>query len=275
MNDLKQKEAGEPGRYRLIDTHTHLYFEDAYPDGGCADAVRRAIDVGVDFMIFPGINLEAMEGMERLQQLFPDNTALTAGVHPDDLTDDWKTQLAEVRDRMKKSQYIAIGEIGIDLYRDATFVERQKEAFEEQLKWAVEDRLPIVIHCREGLEETLEVLGKFSREELPRILFHCFTGTPEQVKRIREVLPHAMFAVNGVVTFKNAAEVRESVKEIGIDHLVLETDSPYLAPVPFRGKRNESAYIPVIAEAVARVLDTDADTIARITTANAVRFFGL
>lgn len=275
MSKKKPKLPEIPQGLRLIDTHTHLYFGEAYPCSEAADAVQRAIDAGVEFMIFPGVNLEAIGPMEELHSRFPENTALCAGIHPDDLSDNWPEQLAVMREKMKEGKYIAVGEIGIDLYRDTSHLDRQKKAFEAQLNWAVDDNLPVVIHCRDGLEETLEVLAKFSQQQLPRVLFHCFTGTPEQVRRIREVIPYALFAVNGVATFKNAEEVRDSIKEIGLDYLVLETDAPYLAPTPYRGSRNESAYVPLIAHAVAETLQLPIEKVAEYTTANAVKFFSL
>lgn len=271
----KTKTVVIPEGLRLIDTHTHLYLSDSYPGGESEAAVRRAIDAGVEFMILPGINGEAMDEMERLHRAFPDNTALAAGVHPDDLTDDWEAQLAAVRERMKEGNYIAVGEVGIDLYRDTSKVRRQMEAFETQLGWAEEDRLPVIIHCREGLDETLEVIGNFGADELPRLLFHSFTGDVAQAERVMERVPGAMFGINGVATFKNAPEVREAVKTIGAGRILLETDAPYLAPVPKRGTRNESALLPYIAVSVADTLGMDVHEFAEKTTASARRFFGL
>ncbi len=276
MTKKKKKPiAPAPKGLNLIDTHTHLYMSHAFPDGDDVAAVQRAIESGVNYMIFPGINEEVMEKMEKLHERFPQNTGLAAGIHPDDLTDNWSEELKSVRKRMKSGDYIAIGEVGIDLYRDKSHAERQKEAFEEQLRWAIEDRLPVIIHCRDGLEETLEVISRFRAEDLPRLLFHSFTGTIEDVRRIREVVPKAMFAVNGVATFKNAPELREAVKEIGIDHILLETDSPYLAPTPLRGERNESAFLPYIAVSVAETLGVPAETLAERTSESARRFFSI
>lgn len=271
----KTKTVVIPEGLHLIDTHTHLYLSDSYPGGESEAAVRRAIDAGVEFMILPGINGEAMDEMERLHRAFPDNTALAAGVHPDDLTDDWEAQLAAVRERMKEGDYIAVGEVGIDLYRDTSKVRRQMEAFETQLGWAAEDSLPVIIHCREGLDETLEVIGNFGADELPRLLFHSFTGDVAQAERVLERVPGAMFGINGVATFKNAPEVREAVKTIGAGRLLLETDAPYLAPVPMRGTRNESALLPYIAVSVADTLGMDVHEFAEKTTASARSFFGL
>lgn len=259
----------------MTDTHTHLYMSDAFPDGEGAAAVRRAIESGVDFMIFPGVNEHTIGEMERLHDMFPDNTALAYGVHPDDLRDDWPAQLAEVRERMKSRKAVAVGEVGIDLYRETRYVERQKAAFETQIRWAVEDGLPVIVHCREGLDDTLGVIRRFSPEERPPFLFHSFTCTPAEVVRIRRELPEAMFGINGVVTFKNAPLVREAVKEIGLDHILLETDAPYLAPVPFRGKRNESSMIPYIARCIASTLGVTQEDVAAVTTASARRFFRL
>lgn len=271
----KRKTVEIPEGLHLIDTHTHLYLQESYPDGDTEAAVRRALDAGVDFMIFPGINEHAMDEMERLHALFPDSTALAAGVHPDDLTDEWEQQLGRVRERMKRGGYIAVGEVGIDLYRDTSQVRRQMDALETQLRWAAEDGLPVIIHCREGLKETLEVIGRFGRDELPRLLFHSFTGDVAQAERVMEQVPDAMFGINGVATFKNAPEVREAVKVIGAERILLETDSPYLAPVPCRGTRNESALLPYVAVSVADTLGMDVRQFADMTTASARRFFGL
>lgn len=259
----------------MIDTHTHLYMADAYPDGDDAAAVRRAIDAGVDFMIFPGVNEHTIEPMETLHRAFPNNTAVAYGVHPDDLRDDWQVQLSEVRKRMKASHAVAVGEVGIDLYRETRYVERQKDAFEEQIRWAIEDNIPVIIHCREGLEETLEVIRRFPTDVRPKFLFHSFTYTPDEVKRIRSEVPEAMFGINGVVTFKNAPLVREAVKEIGLAHILLETDAPYLSPVPHRGKRNESAMVPYIAQCIADTLGVSAEEVAAATTASARAFFAI
>lgn len=269
----KKKIPAPPEGLCLVDTHTHLYLTDSYPDGDDTEAVKRAIAAGVEMMIFPGINERVMTAMERLHELFPDNTALAAGVHPDDLAENPKEQLAEVRKRMKQGDYIAVGEVGIDFYRDKSRPEIQKDAFEEQIRWAIEDSLPVIIHCREGLDETLEVIGRFKSEELPPLLFHSFTGTADQVRRIRESVPEAMFGINGVATFKNAPEVREAVREIGLAHILLETDSPYLAPVPRRGERNESSLLPYIAASIADTLGEDVETVAKVTTESARRFF--
>lgn len=257
----------------LTDTHTHLYMPDSFPGGEGAAAVRRALEAGVELMVFPGVNEHLFDAMEKLHGEFPDNTFLAAGVHPDDLREDWERQLSEVRERMKRGDYIAVGEVGIDLYRDDTHRERQKLAFAAQIRWAVEDGIPVIIHCREGLEEALEVIAAFGAEERPPLLFHSFTCSPAEVRRIREVVPEAMFGINGVATFKNAPEVREAVKEIGLEHILLETDAPYLTPVPFRGKRNESAMIPYIARGIAATLGVSPEEVASVTTANARRFF--
>lgn len=259
----------------LIDTHTHLYMPDSFPDGEGVAAVERAIAAGVNIMIFPGVNEHTIDPMEDLHKRFPHNTLLAAGVHPDDLREDWQEQLAYVRKRMKDGDYIAVGEVGIDLYRITEFRERQKSAFAEQIRWAIEDDIPVIIHCREGLDETLEVIESFDANQRPPFLFHSFTYTPKEVTRIREIVPEALFGINGVATFKNAPEVREAVKEIGLRHIVLETDAPYLSPVPFRGKRNESAMIPYIAHSIADTLGLPEEDVAKETSANAYRFFNI
>lgn len=260
----------------FIDTHTHLYMPDAYPGDQGAEAVERAVAAGVEMMIFPGVNEQSVAPMEALHQRFPVHTALAAGVHPDDLDDDWERQLGRVRATMRQGSYIAVGEVGIDLYRDTSHRDRQMKAFAAQIGWAVEDGgLPVIIHCREGLDETLEVIRSFAPQERPPLLFHSFTYSPAEARRILADVPDAMFGINGVVTFKNAPYVREAVKEIGIGRIVLETDAPYLAPVPHRGKRNESAWLPRVAEVIAATLGVSTADVAQTTTANALRFFNL
>lgn len=257
----------------MTDTHTHLYM-DAYEDGGIG-VTRRAIESGVSMMIFPAVDSSTLEAMARLHGEFPGNTAIAIGLHPTELGEDWKGEL----DRMGKmleenpSRYIAIGETGIDLYWEQTRREEQKEAFSLQYDWAKKYDKPLIIHCREGLDDTLGVIsGK--EGDRPVMIFHSFTCGAEDVKRIREVCD-PYFGINGVVTFKNAPSLREALPEIGLDRIVLETDSPYLAPVPHRGTRNESAFLPAIRDKVAEVLGVLPEEVERITDINAKNIFRL
>ncbi|MDE7114879.1 MAG: TatD family hydrolase [Muribaculaceae bacterium] len=254
----------------MTDTHTHLYM-DAFAGEECA-VVERALAAGVGRMLFPGVCPESHEAMMALHRKFPDCTKVSLGLHPTEVGDDWSEVLDGMESLLEEGGFAAIGEIGIDRHWDSSRIDAQKEAFARQLEWACRYSLPVVIHCREGVEETLEVLGRFE-DRLPTLVFHSFTSGTEDVRRIREICD-PYFGINGVVTFKNAAPLREALPEIGIDRMVLETDAPYLAPVPHRGTRNESAYIPLIRDCVAATLGMPADEVERITDANASKIFG-
>lgn len=197
---------------------------------------------------------------------------MAIGLHPTDLGDDWKTTVAEMEQQVSKGGFVAIGEVGVDLYWDKTRLQDQLEAFAVQLRIADRFGLPVIIHCREALDETLSVI----REVKPqvRLVFHSFTGSPEDVRKIREVCD-PMFGINGVVTFKNAQPLRDALSEITLDRILLETDSPYLAPVPHRGKKNESSYLPLICAQVAEVLGITAEDVDRKTSENAASTFAL
>jgi len=252
----------------LTDTHTHLYLEEFAPDNKAA--VQRAIDSGVQRMIFPNVDLCTIKPMEKLAAEFPDNICMAMGFHPTEVNADYKQALAVTQSKLidNPGHYVAVGEIGMDLYWDKTFRTEQMQALEAQIDLALQLHLPVIIHCREALDETLEVMqGKSGL----RGVMHSFGGTPADVERIRR--DHDFyFGINGVVTFKNC-KVRESLPVIGTDRLLLETDSPYLAPVPHRGKRNESAYIIHTAFYVADCLDMSPEKLADITTANASALF--
>lgn len=253
----------------MIDTHTHLYMPDAYPDGG-AEAVERAIEAGVSQMIFPCVDLASLESMRKLHALFPVNTHLALGLHPTELGTDWQDTLKKM-EAMLPGDFIAVGEVGIDLYHDAENVEAQRIAFSTQLGWASRYGLPVIIHCREGLKETLEIIATH-KEKLPPLLFHSFTGSKDDVLKIREVCD-PYFGINGVVTFKNAPALREALSEIGIDRIVLETDAPWLSPVPFRGRQNESSRIPYIRDCVADTLAISPHEVETMTDKNAKSLF--
>lgn len=253
----------------MIDTHTHLYLPEF--DGNGAAAVRRAVNAGVEHMILPNVDLGTVEPMHALADEFPGVLSCAMGLHPTEIGPDWQSDLNTVlRNFDSARRYVAVGEVGIDLYWDATHREAQMQAFDAQLSKASELNLPVIIHCREGLDEVLEVLKGHSGVEA---VFHSFGGTVADVERIR-ALGDYYFGINGIVTFKNS-KLRDTLPAIGLDRLLLETDSPYLAPVPMRGKRNESAYLPHIAAHIAQSLDLTASDIDRETTANARRLFKL
>jgi TatD DNase family protein len=255
----------------IIDTHTHLYLEEFQPNE--AYAVNRAIEAGVDTLIFPNVDLTTIEPMKALQRQFPTNIYMAMGLHPTEVNDNWLNDLKIVEDEYLNniSSYVAIGEIGIDLYWDKTYREQQMLAFERQAKLAAEHDVPIIIHCRDGLNEALEVLRGLKK--VPRGVFHSFGGTNDDVDAIRAV-GDFYFGINGIVTFKNS-KLREVLPHIGIDRLLLETDSPYLAPVPHRGKRNESAFIIHTAQYVAMAMDTTLEHVAEVTSSSARTLFNL
>lgn len=255
----------------LIDTHTHLYLEEFQPNP--QDVVTRAIEAGVEQMIFPNVDLSTIAPMQNLHNLFPKNTFMAMGLHPTEIKDSWVEDLAKVKTEFNQNQneYIAVGEIGIDLYWDKTYCDEQMQALEQQFNWATESNIPVIIHCREGLDEILEVLDGMSTK--PQGVFHSFGGTNEDVDRIRKY-GDFYFGINGIVTFKNS-KLRDTLPAIGIDRILLETDAPYLAPVPHRGKRNESAYLIHTAAHIAQHLSLTAEDVAINTTNNAKKLFGI
>lgn len=255
----------------LFDTHTHLYLPE-FEEDGRGNAVRRAVEAGVVTMMLPNVDLTTIAPLKELHAEFPDNTMMAMGLHPTEVKADWHPDLEVVRRELYDNPglYKAVGEIGIDLYWDKTFALEQTEVFYQQCLWALDLDLPIIIHCREGLDETLAVLKGLPA--VPRGVFHSFGGTAEDVRKIRET-GDFYFGINGIVTFKKSA-LPAVLPEIPADRLLLETDSPYLAPVPHRGKRNESAFVVNTAEKVAESLGITLDRIAEITTENAVRLFG-
>lgn len=255
----------------IIDTHTHLYLDEFQPEP--YGTVERAISVGVEKMILPNVDLTTVKPMVQLHNLFPNNTYMAMGLHPTEIKESWCFDLKQIESILNNQDYnfVAIGEIGIDLYWDKTFKEEQMQALEMQFLWAVEKKLPVIIHCREGLNEILEVLEGL--DEKPQGVFHSFCGTITDVERIRRHGDY-YFGINGIVTFKNS-KLRETLPFIGINRLLLETDAPYLAPVPHRGKRNESAYLIHIAAHIAQYLSLTTDDVAISTTNNAKQLFGI
>lgn len=257
---------------RFIDTHTHLYlpnFNNGSEKGD--DAVRRAIDAGVDRMIFPNVDKTTVVSMLELADRFPENVYVAMGLHPTEIGGDWQDVLAEIESEFDRPRrFVAVGEIGVDLYWDKTFVDQQMQAFERQVARAVNLNLPVIIHCRDGLSQTLEVLQAY-----PDVkgVFHSFGGSEKDVEAIRRI-GDFYFGINGIVTFKNSG-LRTTLPAIGLERILLETDSPYLAPVPHRGKRNESSYIPLIAASIADGLNTDPTSVADATTSNAEMLFSL
>lgn len=252
----------------VIDTHTHLYAEEFNPDR--STLIKKAINNGVTKFYMPNIDSTSIEGMHRLETEFPANCFAMMGLHPCSVNADVEKELSTVESWLKKRSYKAIGEIGIDLYWDKTFLKEQQYAFKKQVNWALEYQYPIVIHCREAFDEIYELLRSY--QTLPKAIFHCFSGTQEQADKIIE-LGDFKLGIGGVVTFKNSG-LDKVVEQVGLEHLVLETDAPYLAPVPFRGKRNEPSYILEVARKVAEIKSLSLAEVGEITSQNAAFIFG-
>lgn len=254
----------------MIDTHTHLYMEEYAVDGGGEAAVRRAIAAGVGQMIFPNVDLASVAPLKGLAAQFPGKVFTATGLHPTEVGDNWRDEVAQLMAELDGNHsHVAVGEIGIDLYWEKSRRAEQIEAFDIQAARAVEADLPIIIHCREGLEDTLSVLRNHPGV---RGVFHSFGGSEADVEAIRRV-GDFYFGINGIVTFKNS-RLREVLPTIGLERLLLETDAPFLAPVPMRGKRNESAFMPYTAAHIAEAMGTTIEDIDRVTTANAHKLFG-
>ena len=255
----------------MIDTHTHLYTSAFAQDS--AEAVERAISEGVGFMILPNIDFHSVAHMVDLHLRFPKYTRIAIGLHPTEVKTTWRENIEEILRAAETITPTAIGEVGIDLYWDKTFRRQQIDAFAYQIEIAKEHDLPVIIHCREALNDIIDVI-KAAGNNTPKLVFHSFTGSIDDVKKIRKIAD-PMFGINGVVTFKNAKELHSAIPIIGLDRIVLETDSPYLAPVPKRGKRNESAYLPFVLEKVAELLELEPDTVEKATDRNAISFFNI
>ncbi len=255
----------------FVDTHTHLYLDDFLPSR--ETIVENAFAAGVEKLIFPNVDLTTIGPMNDLRDRFPDKIFMGMGLHPTEIGAAWEADLAKIESELSASieKYVAIGEIGIDLYWDRSYREQQLIAFSRQVDWAISRDLPVIIHCRDGLDEILTVLTEKAGKV--RGVFHSFGGTAEDVRRIRET-GDFYFGINGIVTFKNS-KLGDTLPEIGLDRILLETDSPYLAPVPFRGKRNESAYIVNIAERVAACLNIPCKDVEEATTSNALSLFSI
>ena len=250
----------------LIDTHTHLYLPEF--DHDRSNVVQNALAAGVEKMFLPNIDRDTVKPLLALAAQFPLHCYPMAGLHPTSVKENWKEEMAFVEKMLEENSFIAVGEIGIDLYWDKSFEKEQQEVFARQIQLALDHRLPVVIHSRESLPVIFDVLRGFSR--LPGGVFHSFTGTRSQAEKILEM--GFGLGIGGIVTFRNSS-LKEELKPLGPGAMVLETDAPFLAPVPRRGKRNESKYLIYIARFLAGLFDITPEEIARITTANARKIF--
>lgn len=253
----------------ITDTHTHLYSDQFDEDR--KDMIQRAKDAGVSRFFIPAIDSTYTESMFNLESNFTNDVFLMMGLHPTSVKENYKEELAHVKEWIERRDFIGIGEIGIDLYWDKSFLKQQQDAFKTQIQWAKEKKLPIVIHCREAFDEIFEVLESEKSNNLFGI-FHCFTGTLKQAKKA--ISYNMKLGIGGVATFKNG-KIDKFLKEIDLKNIVLETDAPYLAPTPYRGKRNESAYITKVVEKLAAIYEVSFKEIAEITTQNSKDIFGV
>lgn len=253
----------------LTDTHTHLYSEAFAEDRDAM--IRRAIDKGITRFFIPAIDSSGTASMYALEQQYPENIFLMMGLHPVYVKENYRNELQHVENELAKRKFVAIGEIGIDLYWDKSTLDIQKIAFRSQIQLAKKYKLPINIHCRDAFDEIFEVLELEKSPELFGI-FHCFTGTHEQA--LQAISYNMKLGIGGVVTFKNG-RIDQFLNQIDLKHIVLETDSPYLAPVPFRGKRNESSYLVNVVDKLAEIYQTTPEEIAHLTTRNSKAIFGI
>ncbi|MAV42727.1 MAG: hydrolase TatD [Flavobacteriaceae bacterium] len=251
----------------VIDTHTHLYLKEFAAD--IDDVINRAKNLKINNFFLPAIDSSYTESMIALKNAYPDIMHLMAGLHPCSVKDNYLDELSHVKNVLKNHAIVAIGEIGIDLYWDKSTLNIQKKAFAFQIRLAKDLNLPIVIHCRNAFDEIFEVLEKEKSENL-RGIFHCFSGNYEQA--LKAISFKMKLGIGGVVTFKNG-KIDKFLKKIPLDNLVLETDSPYLAPPPFRGKRNESSYLSIIIDKLTEVYEIPAEKIIEITSTNAIELF--
>ncbi len=252
-----------------IDTHAHLYINRFDEDRD--EVIARALEAGVEKMLLPNIDLGTVPAMLHLAKAWPGHCYPMLGLHPVDVKADYREALSEMKKLLDEEAYIAVGEIGIDLYWDKTYKYQQEQAFFEQIEWAKERGLPIAVHIREAMDYTLDLLAEVQGDDLRGVL-HCFTGDYRQAVRALDM--GFYLGIGGVLTYKKSG-LRAVCARLPLGSLLLETDAPFLPPVPYRGKRNESAYIPIIAQALAEAMQRDVAEIEEQTTRNAEALFGL
>jgi len=253
----------------FIDTHAHVYAEEL--TSSMDMVIENSIKAGISKIIMPAIDSTTLDAMLKVEAQFPANCIAMMGLHPCYVKENYIEELKLVEDWIGKRKFIAIGEIGLDFYWDKTFVKEQQFVFETQMQWAIDLQLPIAIHTRNAMGETIQAVKPFAKKGL-RGVFHCFSGSKESAEQIIDMGFH--LGLGGVLTYKNAG-VAEAVKDIPMEYLVLETDAPYLAPVPYRGKTNEPAYMLEVAKKLAEIKSMPLHEIAAITTSNTEKLFGL
>lgn len=253
----------------LTDTHTHLYSKEFDPDR--TELINKAISNGVERFFMPNVDSGSIPGMFQVEKQFPDHCFPMMGLHPCSVNATYPQELKVVEHWLRQRKFTAIGEIGIDLYWDKTFFEQQQDAFRTQIQWAKQYNLPYVIHCRNAFDETMQIVNEFKQDNI-KAIFHCFSGNVEQAEQVIAAGDFKL-GIGGVVTFKNSG-LDKVVEAIDIKHLVLETDAPYLAPAPHRGKRNEPDYLLLVAQKIADIKKISVEEVAAITTQNSKDVFG-
>ncbi len=252
----------------LIDSHCHIYSEDFKDD--LETVMQRAFDAGLKKFYMPAIDSTTNQRMFQLEEKYPGICIAMMGLHPCSVKQNFETELAEVADYLAKRKFAAVGEIGLDFYWSKEFIQQQYEAFHRQISLSVKYDLPIVIHTRDAMQETIDVVSEYKGKA--RGIFHCFGGTVEDANRIIELGYY--LGIGGVVTYKNSG-LANVIEQIDLKHLVLETDAPYLTPVPFRGKRNECSYLKLIQEKIAAIKKINPEEVAAVTSENALKIFAL
>jgi TatD DNase family protein len=254
---------------QFIDTHAHLYLEQFNPDRN--DMISRSISKGIDIILLPNIDKDSIGPMLEVCKTFPENCFAMIGLHPTSVKADVEEQLQIMEDKLAEGNFVAIGEIGIDLYWDVSFKDQQIQAFRQQLRWAKQYKLPVAIHTREAYPLILDLVNEENDDALTGV-FHCFSGNLHHAQQIIEM--GFLLGIGGVITYKKS-HLPDVLREIPLEYLVLETDAPFLPPVPYRGQRNESAYIYEIALKLADIKQLTPDVVAQVTTENAKKLFRL
>jgi TatD DNase family protein len=252
----------------MIDTHSHIYSEEF--DNDLDEVILRAKKAGVTHIILPNVDTNTIERLHRTAETYTGFCHAAMGLHPTSVNENYKESLAEIETQLTQHSYCAIGEIGIDLYWDKTFLKEQVFVFEQQIEWSIKYQLPIIVHMRDSYNEVIECLKKYKDQAIFGI-FHSFTGNVEQAKEILAI-GNFKLGINGIVTFKNSG-LDKTVSQLKLEDLVIETDSPYLTPTPFRGKRNETGYIALVVQKLAEIYTVSTEEIDTITTNNAKKIF--
>ncbi|NPA34405.1 MAG: TatD family hydrolase [Chlorobi bacterium] len=255
----------------MIDTHAHLFLPEFAKD--LDEVVRRAKQTGITKILLPNIDETTIDPLHQTVKLYPEYFYPMMGLHPLSIKDNWHDQLAIIKTHLDKQQYVAVGEVGLDFYRDYGMPRNvQEQVLETQLEWALEKGLPVSLHTRNAIDRTIEIVSQYAKKGLKGV-FHCFTGTYDQARKILDL--GFYLGIGGVITFPKVKLGEEVIKKVGLDGIVLETDAPYLAPQPRRGRRNESAYLKYVAEFLAKLLNIPVEKVDAITTQNALNLFPL